>query len=120
MTITTKSNKADREVTVGAPDVLKVTTVADAIAILGEDVALTKIKAQLTIDFRSHIRGKLESMSDDAYNYTDEEIIAADYSDWKPEARTRKSSAEKAAELLGKMSPEELKAAMAAAGIEMV
>lgn len=117
-TIITKSNKANREIETEAPEILNMTNMSDIVGALGEDLAVRTIQAQLTVSYRSHIRTKLESMTDGEINYTDDVIKEMDFSDWKPEARVRKSSAEKAADLLGKLSPEELKAAFAAAGIE--
>ncbi len=109
-TILTKSNKADRSVEVEKPDCLKATDLQGVIELIGEAVTFSKVAAQLTIDFRSHIRSKLESETNEQSNYDDEAIINCDYSDWKPEARTRKSAAEKAKEQLGKLNPSELKA----------
>ena len=117
MNIVTKSNKTDREVSVEAPKCLQAETLEDVIALIGTDVALAKIKSQLTIDFRSHVRAKLESNTDGELNNSDEDITALDFSDWKPETRVRQSAAEKAAKLLSGMDPDELKLALAAAGI---
>ena len=117
MNIITKSNKTDREITIVAPNCIQAETLQDLIAIIGDDVALVKIKSQLTIDFRSHIRSKMESETDGELNNSDEDIIGIDYSDWKPETRVRMSAAEKAAKLLSGMKPEDLKVALAAAGI---
>lgn len=116
--ITTKANKVDREITVTMPEVLEMTSLTDLATALGEDLAVQTIKAQLTVSFRSHIRTKLESQTDGEITNSDEDIKAMDFSDWKPETRVRKSAEEKAAELLGKLTPEEIKAAMALAGIE--
>ena len=69
-------------------------------------MAVSKIQAQLTIDFRATIRSMLES--DDCSN-SDEHIKSIDFTDWKPETRIRKSPEEKATELLSKLSPEQLK-----------
>lgn len=113
--ITTKSNKADREITVEAPEVLTLTNLEDMVKTLGAEIVMGKVKAQLTVDFRSKIRSLLESQTDDEFTHTNAQIAEMDFDDWKPEGRVRKSAEEKAAELLGKMSPEQIAAAMALA-----
>ena len=112
--ITTNSSKTERSITLSEPDVLCAETLEEIVSILGTDVAMNKIKAQLKVDFRSKIRGLLESMTDDELTYSDDEISAMDFSDWKPEGRTRKSAEEKAMETLGKLSPDQLQAVLAA------
>lgn len=118
-TIVTKSNKTGREIELKVPELLKTETVSQDIEILGEEVAHNKIQNQCTIDFRAKVRGLLESETDGEPTYSDEEIQAMDFSDWKPEARTRKSIEEKAAEIFGKMDLEQVKAALAKAGIDL-
>jgi hypothetical protein len=117
--IITKSTKTEREISLTAPKCLQAETLEDLINLIGEELALNKIKSQLTIDFRSHIRSKMESSTDEELNYSDEDITGIDYTDWKPETRTRMSTTEKAAKMLSGMTPDELKAAIAAAGIEL-
>lgn len=119
-TITTNSNKVSREITLKKPDVLLAENLQDVIEILGEDVTYVKIMAQLTIDFRAKVRAMLESMSDNEYNYSDEDITQMDFSDWKPEARQRKSKIDKANEMFGKLSPEEIQAVLIKMGINVV
>ena len=114
MNITTKSTKADREVTVIAPEVLTLVSVKELIETLGEDLVIAKIKAQLTIDFRSMQRTLIEATDDNDDLVNDDAAIAAmDFSDWKPELRVRKSVEEKAAALLSTMTPDQIKAALA-------
>ena len=119
MSIITKSNKKNdvnpegREVETETPELISAETLADAVAVQGEDLCLAQIKAQLTIGFRSHVRGKLESMTDDENTFTVEDILAMDFSDWKPEARTRKTAEEKAAALLSTLDPKTLEAVLA-------
>ena len=114
--IVTKSNKAGREVTTNAPEVLKTDALSELVNALGEELVIQKLKAQLMVDFRSMVRGKLESYDDNGDpRYSDEDVAQADYSDWKPETRSRKSAEEKAAELLSKLSPDQIKAALAMA-----
>lgn len=117
--ILTKSNKADRQVEVEQPECLNATNLSEVVSIVGEDVAFKKIIAQLTVDFRAHIRTKLESETNGDMTYSDDEIINVDYSEWKPEARQRKSLSEKAAEMFGKMTPEQIKQALMDAGHEI-
>lgn len=115
--ITTNSNKADRAITVDKPEILLMKDVADFVGALGEDLVVNILSSGLTVSFRSHIRTKLESKTDDEFTNTDEAILEMDFTDWKPEARTRKSVEEKAADLLGKLSPEQIQAALAKAGL---
>jgi hypothetical protein len=115
-TIVTKSNKANREVETQMPDVLKASSLAELVNALGEEMIVSKVQAQITVDFRSMIRSRLEATDDNNDpRYTDEEIAQGDYSDWKPETRQRKSAEERAAELLSKLSPDQVKAALAMA-----
>ena len=120
-TIETKSNKSGRTVNTNCPDVLDPEiSFSDLVSALGEDLAKNKIQAQLKVDFRSQIRTKLESKDDnDDYRYSEDDIVSEDYSGWVPELRVRKSPEEKAADILGKLSPDEAKAALAKAGIDM-
>lgn len=118
LTILTNSNKAQRSIELPMPEILQAETLQSIVDILGEDLAKAKLLNQLTIDFRSHIRGKLESVTDGVPTYTDEQITQGDYSDWKPEARVRRSAEEKAADVMGKLSIDQIKAAMAKAGID--
>ena len=104
--IATKSNKANREIDLDAPEILEAETLADLVNAQGEELCVSQIKAQLTIGFRSHIRSKLESMTDDNFTHEDEAIQAMDFTDWKPEARTRKTAEEKAMDILGSLPPE--------------
>jgi len=109
--IITKSNKAKREISTQKPKVLQVNTLKDLVDIIGEKIAVSKIQAQLTIDFRANIRSMLESgdINKQEFSNSDEYIQSIDFKDWKPETRIRKSKEEKAIELLSKLSPEELK-----------
>jgi len=106
MSIVTKSNKVEREVTLETPAIIAAATLEEKVALQGEELCLSQINAQLTIGFRSHIRGKLESETDGEPTYSVEEIEEMDFIDWKPEARTRKTAEEKAMDLLGALPPE--------------
>ena len=55
--IITKSNKAKREIATQKPKVLQVSTLKELVDIIGEKMAVSKIQAQLTIDFRATKNG---------------------------------------------------------------
>jgi len=115
-TIETKSNKVDRTITLTAPKVIEATTIKELVSLLGEELLIAKVKAQLTIDFRSMVRGLLEATDDnDDPKNTDESILAEDFSDWAPTLRVRKSREDKAKEALKGFSMEEIKAMLAEA-----
>jgi len=119
-TISTNSNKAGRAVETNVPNVLSEDLdLTEVINLLGEDVAKARLQAQLTIDFRGKIRGMLEAEADGEAKYSDNEIQDADWSDWVPELRKRKTAADKAAELFAGMSPEEIAALLANAGVSV-
>ena len=119
MEIKVNSSKSERTVTVNAPECITVETLQEMVDLLDEELVLNKVKAQLKLDFRAHIRTKLDSMDDGEPRYTDDEIATADYADWRPEGRTRKSSSDKALEMLGKLSADELAVVLAQHGIEV-
>jgi hypothetical protein len=100
------------------PDVLKAQSLQELVSALGEEMVMQKIMAQLVIDFRSQVRGKMESYDkeNESYRYDLDDIESADYADWKPETRQRKTAEEKAAELLANFTPDQIKAALAKAG----
>ena len=99
------------------PEVLKAQSLNELVQQLGEDMIMNKVLNQLIIDFRSQVRGKMESFDNEneSFRYDLNEIEGADYLEWKPEARQRKSLEEKAAEILAKLSPDQIKAAQALA-----
>ena len=105
----------ERSITLDKPEVLKMSTLQELSEFLTEDFCVSEIKAQLKIKFRSLIRSKLASETDGEYTNTDEDIKELDFSDWKPEAKTRMSASEKAMAALGKLDPEQLAAVLAAA-----
>lgn len=120
MSILVRSTKRDdSEISVETPEVLKAETLADLVELVGENMVFQKSMAQILIDFRSLVRGKMESQTDDEWNYTLDEIQSESYADWVPTQRQRKSKEEKASETLSKLSPDELKAALAKAGIDL-
>lgn len=103
------------------PDVLKMDKLADLVEALGEEMVVNKVQSQLIIDFRSQVRGKMESYDaeNEVYRYDLDEVENADYTDWKPELRQRKTAEDKAKELFGKMNPDQIKAALAASGLDI-
>ncbi|MCF6247204.1 MAG: hypothetical protein L3J69_07560 [Desulfobacula sp.] len=113
-TIITKSKKVGREITLKKPKVLQANTLKELVEIIGESMAVSKIKAQLTIDFRATVRSMLESgdANNGQFTYTDQEIKSRNFNDWKPETRSRRTPEEKAAELLSKLTPDQLKVAL--------
>jgi len=120
MSILVRSSKRDEaEISVETPEVLKAETLADLVELVGENMVFQKSMAQILIDFRSLVRGKMESQTDNEWNYTLDEIQSESYADWVPTQRQRKSKEEKASETLSKLSPDELKAALAKAGIDL-
>ncbi len=103
-----------RTLEIDLPDVLKAETIAELIEIQGEDFCYHQILEQLKIKFRSHVRTKMDAITEDnELVNSDEEIMSLDFSEWKSETRTRKSAFEKAMDLLGKLPPEEREAALA-------
>ena len=118
MSIVTKSNKTGREVETAKPEALKATSLDEVVERLGEEMTLKKVLAQLTIDFRSHVRSLLEAGDIENEDYTHEldDVASMDFSEWVPQTQTRKSAEEKAADLLGKLTPEQIQAALAMAG----
>lgn len=117
-TIITRSNKAEREIELPLPTILTEETLDGLVATLTEDVLVKLVQGQLKIMFRSHIRTKLESETDGDFTNSDEDITALDFSDWKPEARTRMTAQEKAMASLSKLTPEEIKAVLAQAAAQ--
>lgn len=119
VTIETTSKKANRNIVTPIPDILQMTTVKNLVEVMGEELVVAKVQAQLTIDFRAKIRGMLESgdLENGVFTYSDDDILNMDFSDWKPEMRTRKTPEEKllAAIAASGMSPEQIKAIIDAA-----
>lgn len=107
--IKTVSKAVNREITLDLPDVLKVKTLAELVAIEGEDLVLAQAQAQLTVSFRAMVRTKLESTDDnDEAKYDDTTLEAEDFSDWKPTIRVRQSDQEKAVKALANCEEDEL------------
>ncbi len=111
-----KSKKTGREVTIEAPKVLLCESLEQRVELLGTDLVCKKTDDQIKIDLRSHVRSKLESETDGEFNNSDEDILALDLSNWKPELRVRKTAEETAADAMGGLTIEQVVAAMAIAG----
>ena len=108
------SNQAAREITVDEPAVLCISSVAEMVGALGEELALNMLKNQLKVSFRAVVRRKLEEKDDNGeFVNSDETIAAEDYSDWKPTLRITKTPEEKALEALGNLPPEVREAVLA-------
>jgi len=110
--------KEDRTITTTCPRVLEVETLEELAGLIGSDVCMNKIKAQLTVDYRAKIRGMLTKLDDNGdIENTDETIMAEAEKlvDWVPVIRVRKSEEEKAMESISGLSSEaDLDAIMAA------
>ena len=119
LTITTKSTKANREVTVPAPTVLTLGTIQELVQTLGEELTVNNVKAQLTIAFRSSQRTLIEATDDngDIVN-SDKAIAAMDFSDWNPKLRVRRTPQDIAAEALSALSPDQIRAVLAQIEVE--
>ncbi len=111
--IKTMANAVEREIELEKPELLESTDLDNVVNIVGVDLVFQKVMAQLTIDFRSHIRGKLSSKTDDEFTNSDDDIMAMDFSEWKPETRTRMTKEDKAAKALSTLTPEEIASVLA-------
>lgn len=100
-------------VLIPAPAVLEAETLDSLIELVGAEMVFAKAKAQILIDFRSHVRSQMESEVDGDFRTSLEEVQAYDYTDWKPSTRTRKTDLEKAKEVFGKLDPEVARALLA-------
>ena len=108
------SNQVDREITVEEPAVLGMTTIEELVEALGAELLVNQVRNQNKVSFRAVVRRKLEEKDDNGeFSNKDEEIMAEDYSDWKPSLRVTKTPEEKAREALGNL-PAEVRAALLA------
>lgn len=117
--VTSGKEKRNATINVETPEVLRKQNLQELVEVIGEDMAYKKIMAQLVIDFRSMVRGKMESQSDEEWNHDLETLQNESYIDWIPSTQIRKSKEEKASETLSSLSPDQLKAALAKAGIDL-
>lgn len=96
-----------REVHTGAPNCLTVETMSELVEILGEELAIQKIKAQLMVDYRATVRRMLDATdANEEFKYAEDEISETDFTDWKPQLRVTKTPEEKALDALGNLPPE--------------
>jgi len=110
--------KDDRTITTTCPKVLDAETLEDLAALIGADICLAKIKAQLTVDYRAKVRNMLTKLDDNGDIENSDEIVLAETEklvDWVPVIRIRKTDEEKAIESISGLSSEDdLDAIMAA------
>lgn len=106
-TILTKDNKTKREIETPIPKCLSTDALSTLIDLVGEELVHKAAKDQFIIKFRAHIRSKLSATDSEGNPInSDEDILAVDYTDWKPEIRTRMTAEEKAIKALKQLPPE--------------
>lgn len=115
----TNAEKVNRSITLALPGVMETETLADLVALVGEDFCLHNVKGQMIIKLRSLLRGKLEAKVKDAdgketddFLNSDKDITKAWDVNWIPELRIQKTAEEKALDTLQGLSPEEMQAVM--------
>lgn len=115
----TNAEKVNRSIALALPGVMEAETLADLVALVGEDFCLNKVKGQMIIMLRSIVRGKMEAKVKDAdgndtedFVNSDKDILKAWDVNWVPELRVQKSAEEKALDTLQGLNPEELAAVM--------
>ncbi len=116
--ITTKSNKAKREISIPKPNILKMKKMNDIISLIGEETAVRKVQNQIIIDFRANIRSLLEhgDIKNKNFTHSDEDIKTIGFKNWIPETRVRKSPEERAAQVIKGLNQEQLEAVLRLAG----
>lgn len=103
----TNAEKVNRSISLELPKVMQVETLADMVAMVGEDLVLGKTKGALQIMLRSIVRGKLEAQNESGeFVNSDDAIKAAWDLNWIPELRVQKTAEEKALEVLQGLDPE--------------
>lgn len=109
----TNAEKVNRSISLELPEVMKVETLADLVALCGEDLVLSKTKGALQIMLRSIVRGKLEAKDElkdgeeeAAFTFSDDDIKGKWDLKWIPELRVQKTAEEKALEVLQGLDPE--------------
>lgn len=111
----TNAEKVNRSITLEDPKVMTTETLADLVAMVGEDVVLNKTKGALRIMLRSIVRGKLEAQDEEGnFINSDKDIAKAWDLDWIPELRVQKTAEEKALETLQGLDPETMAKVLAA------
>ena len=111
----TNAEKVNRSISLELPEVMQVETLADMVALVGEDLVLGKTKGALQIMLRSIVRGKLEAQNEAGeFINSDEMIKAAWDTKWIPELRVQKTAEEKALEVMQGLDPETMAKVLAA------
>jgi len=111
----TNAEKVNRSISLELPKVMQVETLADMVALVGEDLVLGKTKGSLQIMLRSIVRGKLEAQNEAGeFINSDDDIKAAWDINWIPELRVQKTAEEKALEVLQGLDPETMANVLAA------
>jgi len=107
MEFITNAEKVNRSISLELPKVMQVETLADMVAIVGEDLVLSKCKGALQIMLRSIVRGKLEAQNEAGEFLNSDDVIKSTWHvAWIPELRIQKTAEEKALEVLQGLDPE--------------
>jgi hypothetical protein len=121
-TINTKHNVdketkiPEREIDLPRPKLLQATTIKELVKILGEEMVFNDLMSAIEVKFRAKIRALLASANDQGeYTFSQEAIKAMDFIDWLPETKIRMSAEEKVLKNLEGMTPDQIKAILAAA-----
>ena len=110
-------NEFNREISVPKPSVLVAKSVGELVKMVGEDLVLHYATSKITDAFRAMIRNKYLSKVKDKEGkytetspdqYTDNQILSENFSDWKPTMREKKDKQEIAFQALEKCSNEEI------------
>ena len=111
----TNAEKVNRSISLELPEVMQVETLADMVALVGEDLVLGKTKGALQIMLRSIVRGKLEAQNEAGEFINSDEMIKAAWDlTWIPELRVQKTAEEKALEVMQGLDPETMAKVLAA------
>lgn len=114
MNIVTNSNKAKRGIELTSPAIFACKTVAEFVSYQGDQLCYNQIVNQLKVAFRAKIKAFLEAKNEDGTpKYTDKDIKAMKFDDWKPELRVTKTPQDKIDEILNVLPPEQRKAVLA-------
>ena len=107
MEFITNAEKVNRSISLELPKVMQVETLADMVALVGEDLVLGKCKGALQIMLRSIVRGKLEAQNEAGEFINSDDAIKTSWDvAWIPELRVQKTAEEKALEVLQGLDPE--------------
>ena len=107
MEFITNAEKVNRSISLELPKVMQVETLADMVALVGEDLVLGKCKGALQIMLRSIVRGKMEAQNEAGEFINSDDAIKTSWDvAWIPELRVQKTAEEKALEVLQGLDPE--------------